>query len=411
MEFLSASKLKKFRKCPFSLQEPFVANPAVNFGEAVHKAIAEAYKGNPDYMNEYLKKARSFELPKEKDAEAKQAIDFALSLEIDRDSILTIESEDGEKAFYGKKYFQVPFSEKWGIRGAMDLVYIDDNGNLDIVDWKTGQTKEDDDLQLAIYALCAWKKYGAFPSIKTSFVYVQQGFIQSFNWDAENLVSALNYLMPLVDEYLAETSKPKDQWKQTPHSWCKYCSFCKECKAYNSQLTEKPVATDYEIEATLENLPKIFECFEKAKAIQEAAEALVNSMKYKYEKILSESGKVNIGGRTFEVKEKVSRYTYDLPKIFIETQNLIGKPPIEICEYSSSGAKVLEKTLDKETKKTFKQIVESNREVKSKSKTLSVTICKEPVVETTAEEVATIEAGEVEAKAIEANAENCEAPF
>lgn len=401
MEYISASKLKKFRKCPFSLQEPFVANPAVHFGEAVHKGIAEAYKGNPEYMLEYSKMARKYEIPSEKDAEAKNAIDFALGLGIDRDSVLTIESEDGDVEFYGKKFFQVPFSDKWGIRGAMDLVFVDENGNLDIVDWKTGQTKEDDDLQLAIYALCAWKKYGSFPGIKTTFAYVQQGFTQSFNWDSENLVSALNYLNPLVEEYLKETSKPKNQWKQTPHSWCKYCSFCKDCKAYNSQLAEKPVVSDYEIEATLENLPKIFEYFEKAKAISEAADSLMNSMKYKYEKVLSESGKVNIGGRTFELKEKVSRYNYDLPKIFIATQELIGKPPIEMCEYSSSGAKVIEKTLDKETKKTFKQIIESNREVKSKSKTLSVTICKEPVVETITEEVATIEA----------SSENCEAPF
>lgn len=383
MEYISASKLKKFRKCPYSLQEPFTANPAVNFGEAVHAAIAEAYKGNPQYFQAYIDKARTFELPKVKDAEAKQAIDFALSLEIPRDSILTIESADGEAEFYNKKYFQTPFSEKWGIRGAMDLVYVDDNANLSIVDWKTGQTKEDDDLQLAIYALCAWKKYGQFPSIKTSFVYVQQNYVQSFNWDSVNLVSALNYLTPLVDEYLAETAKPKDQWKKTPHSWCKYCSFCKTCKAYNSQLQE-PVQ-ELEIETKLENLPKIIDTFEKAKAIIAAAEFLKAEMQSKYEELLARTGKVTIDGRTFEVKEKVSRYNYDLPKIFLATQELIGRPPIEMCEYSSTGAKTIEKELDKENKKTFKSIIESNREVKSKSKTLSVTICKEPVVETSNE--------------------------
>lgn len=402
MEYLSASKLKKFRKCPFSLQEPFVANPAVNFGEAVHAAIAEAFKGNPNYFQAYLDKARSYELPKEKDSEAKQAIDFALSLEIPIDSILTIESEDGDKTYFNKKFFEIPFSEKWGMRGAMDLVYVDDNANLNIVDWKTGQTKEDDDLQLAIYALCAWKKYGQFPSIKTTFVYVQQGFTQSFNWDSENLVSALNYLMPLVDEYMVETSKPKNQWKQTPHSWCKYCSFASKCKAYNQQLEAAPEVKDYEIEAKLENLPKIIDFYEKAKAIGEAAEALVSSMKYKYEKILGEAGKVNINGRTFEIKEKVSRYTYDLPKIFIATQELIGRPPIEMCEYSSTGAKTIEKALDKENKKTFKSIIESNREVKSKSKSLSVTICKEPVIETQAENAELIN---------DESMEKCEAPF
>lgn len=402
MEFLSASKLKKFRKCPFSLQEPFIANPAVHFGDAVHTAIAEAYKGNPNYMQSYLDKARTFELPKEKDSEAKAAIDFALSLEIDRDSILTIESEDGEKLLYGKKYFQVAFTDKWAMRGAMDLVYCGDDGSLNIVDWKTGQTKEDDDLQLAIYALCAWKKYGSFPSIKTNFVYVQQGYIQSFTWDSENLVSALNYLATLADEYLAETSKPKDQWKQTPHSWCKYCSFCKTCKAYNQQLETAPAKQDYDIEANLENLPKIIEFYNKIKAISEAADALKENLKYKYEKVLMDSGKVNIGGRSYEIKEKVSRYTYDLPKIFLATQELIGRPPIEMCEYSATGAKTIEKALDKDNKKSFKSIIEANREVKSKSKTLSVTICKEPVIETQAENAELI---------TDESMEKCEAPF
>ena len=398
MEWLSASKLKKYRKCPFSLQEPFVTNPAVQFGEAVHKGIAEAYSGNPNYFEEYIKKARSFKIDSVKDSEARTAIDFALSFrEIDRDSILTIESEDGDVEFYGKKFFQTPFSDKWGLRGAMDLVYVDDDGNLEIVDWKTGQTKEDDDLQLAMYALVAWKKYGQFPSIRTSFVYVQQGFVQSFSWDSENLVSALNYLMPLVDEYLTETSKPKKDWKQTPHSWCKYCSYCSSCKAYNQQLAEVPQKSQFEIETKLENLPKIMELFNKVKAISEAADSVMSSLKYKYEQLLTENGRVNIGGRTYELKEKVSRYQYDLPKIFLETQKLTGNPPIQLCEYSSSGAKEFEKSLTKEDKKTFKAIVENSRTVKSKSKTLSVTISKEPVEE----------AGEADTLMIE----NCEAPF
>ena len=135
MEYLSASKLKKFRKCPYSLQEPFTANPATNFGSAVHAGIAEAYKGNPQFMLAYQNEARKLEIPVEKDAEAKAAIDFALSLEIPRDSILTIESEDGNAHYFNKNFVEVPFTDKWGIRGAMDLVYVDDNACLNIVDW------------------------------------------------------------------------------------------------------------------------------------------------------------------------------------------------------------------------------------------------------------------------------------
>lgn len=203
--------------------------------------------------------------------------------------------------------------------------------------------------------------------------------------------------MPLVDEYLAETSKPKKDWKQTPHSWCKYCSYCSTCKAYNQQLAEVPQKSQFEIETKLENLPKIMELFNKVKAISEAADSVMSSLKYKYEQLLTENGRVNIGGRTYEIREKVSRYQYDLPKIFVETQKLTGILPVQLCEYSGSGAKEFEKSLTKEDKKTFKTIVENSRTVKSKSKTLSVTISKEPVEE----------AGEADALMIE----NCEAPF
>jgi hypothetical protein len=100
-------------------------------------------------------------------------------------------------------------------------------------------------------------------------------------------------------------------------------------------------------------------------------------MKEKYEAVLKEHGKVTIAGRTFELKEKVSRYNYNLPAIFNATQEIVGRPPLELCEYSSSGAKLIEKELDKDNKKIFKAVLEANREVKSKAKTLSISIAKE----------------------------------
>jgi hypothetical protein len=71
--------------------------------------------------------------------------------------------------------------------------------------------------------------------------------------------------------------------------------------------------------------------------------------------------------------------------IFGATQEIIGRPPLELCEYSSGGAKEIEKLLDKENKKLFKTIIESNREVKSKAKTLTISIAKEAPSETDSE--------------------------
>lgn len=378
MEYLSPSKLKRFRTCPFQCKnEKFTRNPATDFGNAVHKGLAAMLNGNGSngFWAAYRGEAGKLGIPKDKEEDAKSCLEFAESISLNPDNIITIESADGEIELYGNKYFQIPLSQEWGIRGAMDVVLADDNGGLVIIDWKTGQTKEEDDLQLAIYALAAWKKYGPFPYIITKFAYVQQGFTQTTSWDSETLVGALEYLKPLAEDYLKAQKESK--WPQTPHKWCKYCDLKESCEAYNKQLAVKPDRASYDIEPTVENLPVILEYHDKVKAIADTAYSIQQMMKEKYEAILTEAGKVTIAGRTFELKEKVSRYNYNLPVIFGATQGIIGRPPLELCEYSSSGAKEIEKLLDKENKKLFKTILEENREVKSKAKTLAISIAKE----------------------------------
>lgn len=382
MEFVSASKLKTFRTCPYSLKDKFKSSQATLFGDAVHTGLA-AYLTGKEFLPAYRAKASLLGVPMDKEADAVKSFEFAESLNIPIDNIITVESADGDKVYFDKKFFEIPFADSWGIRGAMDLVYVADDGGLVILDWKTGQTKEEDDLQLAVYALAAWKKYGSFPYIKTIYAYVQQGFTQTTFWDAETLVGALEYVKPLATEYFSAIKS--GNLPQKPHKWCKYCGLTETCEAYKKQLEAKPDRASYDIEPTLENLPAILEYHDKVKAIADTAYSIQAMMKEKYEAIFATHGKVTIGGRTFELKEKVSRYNYNLPAIFGATQEIIGRPPLELCEYSSSGAKEIEKLLDKENKKLFKTILESSREVKSRAKTLTISIAKEAPQETDSE--------------------------
>ena len=389
MEFVSASKLKTFRTCPYSLKDKFKSSPATLFGDAVHTGLA-AYMTGKEFLPAYRAKASLLGVPMDKEPDAVKSFEFAESLNIPVENIITVESADGDKVYFDKKFFEIPFADSWGIRGAMDLVYVADDGGLVILDWKTGQTKEEDDLQLAVYALAAWKKYGQFPYIKTIFAYVQQGFTQTTFWDAETLVGALEYVKPLATEYFSAIKS--GNLPQKPHKWCKYCGLTETCEAYKKQLEAKPDRASYDIEPTLENLPAILEYHDKVKAIADTAYGIQAMMKEKYEAIFAEHGKVTIGGRTFELKEKVGRYNYNLPVIFGATQEIIGRPPLELCEYSSSGAKEIEKLLDKDNKKLFKTIIEGNREVKSKAKTLAISIAKEAPQETDSEGQEAVEA-------------------
>lgn len=382
-EYLSPSKLKRFRTCPHQCQfEEFKRSAAVDFGNCVHKGLAAYYSGK-DFLTAYRGEAGKLGVPQGKEAEAVECFEYSKSLNINPEAIVTVESADGEVEFYGNKYTQVDICDEFGFRGAMDLVYVENDGGLVIRDHKTGRTKEEDDLQLAMYALMAWKKYRGFPYIKTVFDYVQQGFSQVQSWDAESLVSAFDYVVPLAKDYLQALREKK--WPQTPHKWCSYCDLKSNCDAFQKQLAAKPDRPSYDIDATVENLPAIIEYHDKVKSIADAAYSIQAMMKEKYEKVLLETGPVNLGGRTYEIREKTSRYNHNLSEIFLATGKLIGRPPVEICEFSSGGAKEFRKSLDKDQKKAFDAIVEGNREVKSRSKTLSITIAKGAVANVDAE--------------------------
>lgn len=383
MEYISPSKLKQFRSCPYQCKfDKFKRSEEIDFGKCVHAGLA-AYYRKGDFWAAYRGEAGRFGVPIAKEADAAAAFEYSKALNIDLDSIISVESDDSDVVMYGNHYTQVQISDIFGLRGALDVAYVLNDGGLFIRDHKTGKAKEEDDVQLAVYAVIAWKKYGGFPYIKTAFDYVCQGFSQVQTWDAETLVGALDYVVPLVGDYLKALQDNK--WPQTPHKWCKYCSLSDGCEAFRKQLAAKPDRPSYDIDATVENLPAIIEYHDKVKAIADAAYSIQAMMKEKYEKVLLETGPVKISGRTYEVKEKTSRYSYNLSEIFLATSKLTGRPPVEICEFSSGGAKEFRKSLDKDQKKAFDVIVEGNREVKSRSKTLSITIAKGVVANVDAE--------------------------
>lgn len=374
MEYISPSKLKSFRTCPHQCRfDKFKRSEEIDFGKCVHAGLA-AYYRKRDFWAAYRGEAGRLGVPISREADAAEALEYSKTINIDIDSVLTVESDDGEVEMYGNRYTQVKINDTFGIRCAIDLAYVLNDGGLFIRDHKTGRAKEDDDVQLATYAIVAWKKYQGFPYIKTAFDYVCQGFSQVQVWDAETLVGAVDYIMPLINDYLKALKE--NNWPQTPHKWCEYCGLIDGCEAFKKQLQAKPDRPSYDIDATPENLPRIIEYHDKVKAIANAAYSIQAMMKEKYEKVLQETGPVNIGGRTYEVKEKVGRYNYSLPEIFLETGKLVGRPPVEICEFSSGQAKEFRKSLDKDQKKAFDAIIEGNREVKSRSKTLSITIAK-----------------------------------
>jgi len=214
--FLSPSKLKSFRLCPHRHKnEKYVESPATAFGTAVHAGIAEYIKGG-EFLAGYTAEALRKNVPSDQQARAIECFNRVIEsprVALNRENVLTVESADGDVTFdfkgEGKKtFFQVEVIQGvWGLRGAMDLVDILDDGTLRILDWKSGQSEEIDDLQLACYALAALKKYPGFPRIETAFFYVERGvYVPSF-WNHDTLVGALEAVDRLAIEYVSVPAK------------------------------------------------------------------------------------------------------------------------------------------------------------------------------------------------------------
>lgn len=382
MQYISPSKLKRFRSCPYQCKhEPFITSEAINFGSAIHNALAKSLKAKRDgkeidVMKIYRGEAGKLCLPSTLEDEAESCIQFAEDFDINPDSIIEIESEHQKAKYHGNTFFEVQIRKDWGFRGAMDVVKVNDDGGLCIIDWKTGNSKEEDDLQLSIYAISAHIIYGEFPYIETIYAYNKQGFTDRKRWTKETLVHALEYVEPLANQYLDALKTNK--WERTPHKWCSYCSLKDGCEAFQKQLAGKPDRASYDIEAIPENLPLIVEYSEKVKSVANAAYSIQKMLDEKRNKILENcNNKLSLNGKTYVLKQKVSRYNYDLKEIFAGVQDVIGRPPLELCEYSSGGLKELKKTLDKDQKKSVDKVIKNNREIKTHSKSFSVSIAQE----------------------------------
>lgn len=383
MEFVSASKLISDGLCPFRAKyEKFKKNEATMFGSSVDAGITAVLNGmrmyeEVDFKENFAKAAAGEKLELTPDVvdradkcfnTFKDAADGWLN--IDGMSIVTVQSDDGEAECFDKKFFEVPVGKEWGLRGAFDFVdfYRNDKEQnvLRIVDWKTGNS-EADDLQLKLYALAAWIKYSKsyqIDVIETRFFYLEQnGKSPAQLWNKESLVSVLAFVEEKAKIFLNRKEYPK-----TPNKYCNFCQFKDSCEACKALLAEPPKLE--EIESTKENFPKIINEIDRLEIIKNLVDKALDSLKYARNKLLLDAKDegMNIDGKVYYAKEIPNRYTYDLAPIFVQTQELIGRPPYEIFEFSNKDFDALvTATTDKVIKKALKQLKMDHRQLKSTS--------------------------------------------
>ncbi len=387
MEFLSATKLIQDALCPFRRKhEKFEDGDHLKFGKSVDSGVSLWVRG-ADFMEEFSKKAAELNLPLSEDYLARAEKCFLTLadadkewLKLNRENIITVQSDDGEAEYYGNKFFEVPIGKDWGLRGAIDYAdhfCISDQGDriddlydfnrikkhiIRIIDWKTGFS-DADDLQTAIYALASWMKYeylrtiyeeqGIETVIQTRFFYLDQGGKSPKRyWNKNTLTAAFYYIKQRVEEFRKRKDFPRKLNKL-----CYCCNLAADCPVYQKALKETPVVQG--IEKTQENLPVIIERLEEISAIKKIVEKAERELKTAQTELLLPAGKqgVVVGDRVYTATEYTTKYDYDLAGIFEQASELLDRPPFEIMKFDSGAFDNLVKLQDdKVIKKALQQL-------------------------------------------------------
>ena len=126
-------------------------------------------------------------------------------------------------------------SESIDISGKFDLITKNDDGSLNIVDFKTGKKEDNDQFQLKFYQLLAEEKFEK-PVKKASFYFLKSGRIKDFD------------LNDAKDEFKAdllgkiEKIKGNEDFITKPGKLCRFClfkDFCPE-KEKVRKINKKP---------------------------------------------------------------------------------------------------------------------------------------------------------------------------
>ena len=399
MEYLSATKLIQDGLCPHRRKfEGFEDSDHLKFGKAVDAAVSQWLRNGADFDEAFATEAGKLNLSLtteylERADKCFKTLASADSdwLKLNKDNIITIQSDDGEAVYHGNRFFEVAVGKDWGLRGALDYADrygLNENGDrvddlfdfaaikkhvIRIIDWKTGWS-DADDLQTTIYALVSWMKYeylrqiyeeqGIETIIQTRFFYLDQGGKSPKRyWNKNNLVSAFHYIKARVDEF----RKRKDFPRQL-NKLCYCCNLADKCPVYQKALTETPVVVG--IEKKVENLPAIIERLGQVTAIRKIAEKAEKELKEAQTELLLPWGRDGYvcGDRVYVATESTSSYEYDLPAIFEGVQNLIERPPFELMKFDSGAYDDLMKTTnDKVIKQALKQLKEDQRSPKGTS--------------------------------------------
>ncbi|OAA30034.1 hypothetical protein AT15_00535 [Kosmotoga arenicorallina S304] len=192
--------------------------------------LSELYYGNEDWLRknskDILKRIKTSLLNFQKSFSFRRVL---------RNEVKAIEVDENFPSF---------FFEGIRVYSVIDFLHQDTEGNITIVDWKTGQKKpERDAFQLGLYVIYVLEKY---PAVKLSMIkcvdeYLLSGERAKYRFTPEQIGALREYISRSIrelDKYLEDpaANKPKDisAFPRSRSKNCNYCEFKEICFAEES---------------------------------------------------------------------------------------------------------------------------------------------------------------------------------
>lgn len=141
-------------------------------------------------------------------------------------------ADDYRPAADTEKWFELPVGDEALVVGSIDRVDVDDDGDLHVVDYKTGKLRDREkvrgSLQLAIYALACEHLYGRLPAT-VALDYVVAGVEVRVGVDELDLDGAR--------EAITETARRvlEADFTATPTRLCDWCDHQSVCPAWEGE--------------------------------------------------------------------------------------------------------------------------------------------------------------------------------
>ncbi len=129
-------------------------------------------------------------------------------------------------------YKKIPFAKNLELGGKIDRIDIDEKGNLEIIDYKTGKQKNGE-LQLIIYVFLAEGLFNK-PVVKTSYLYLKSK-------TRAPIIPAKKIRQQVKKEILEiveQIGKEKD-WPPNPSKLCAYCDYIDFCPLKRSKKDDR----------------------------------------------------------------------------------------------------------------------------------------------------------------------------